>query len=240
MRIAVLSDIHGNLTAFEAVLEHLRDSAPDLVLHGGDLAEGGARPVEVIDTIRGLGWQGVVGNTDEVLWAPERLEEISTSSPKLRALMTCIGEIVATTCEWLGADRIAWLQTLPQTKHSGPLALVHAAPNDLWRAPLATASDAELESVYSVLNAPMAVYGHIHTPFVRHCRGITVANSGSVGLPYDGDTRASYLLVDGENLSIQRVEYDMDAECSFLLQSGLPYATWVAELLRGGRYAPPV
>ena len=81
MRIAVVSDIHGNLTAFEAVLKHLRDSAPDLVLHGGDLAEGGARPVEVIDSIRTLGWQGVVGNTDEVLWAPERLEEMSARSP---------------------------------------------------------------------------------------------------------------------------------------------------------------
>lgn len=239
MRIAVVSDIHGNLTAFEAVLQNLRESAPDLVLHGGDLAEGGARPVEVIDSIRSLGWQGVVGNTDEVLWAHERLDEMATRAPKLRSLMTCIGEIVATTCEWLGADRIAWLRTLPQVKHSGPLALVHAAPNDLWRAPLATASDAELESVYSVLGAPIAVYGHIHTPFVRHLAGITVANSGSVGMPYDGDTRSSYLLLDGAHVSIQRVEYDIDAECRFLLQSGLPHATWVAQLLRGGRYTPP-
>ena len=153
--------------------------------------------------------------------------------------MTCIGEIVATTCEWLGADRIAWLRTLPQVKRSGPLALVHAAPNDLWRAPLATASDAELESLYSVLGAPIAVYGHIHTPSVRHFGGITVANSGSVGIPYDGDTRASYLLFDGPHVSIQRVAYDIDAECRFLLQSGLPHATWVAQLLHGGRYTPP-
>jgi predicted phosphodiesterase len=239
MRIAVVSDIHGNLTAFEAVLKNLRESAPDLVLHGGDLAEGGARPVEIIDNIRSLGWQGVVGNTDEVLWAPERLEEMATRAPKLRPLMTCIGDIVATTCKWLGTDRIAWLRTLPQVKRSGPLALVHAAPNDLWRAPLATASDAELESVYSVLRAPIAVYGHIHTPFVRHFGEITVANSGSVGIPYDGDTRASYLLLDGPHLSIQRVEYDIDAECRFLLRSGLPHATWVAQLLRGGRYKPP-
>lgn len=86
---------------------------------------------------------------------------------------------------------------------------------------------------------PNAIYGHIHTPFVRRCGGMTVANSGSVGLPYDGDTRASYLVVDGPNVSIQRVEYDIDAECTFLLQSGLPHAAWVAELLRGGRYTPP-
>jgi predicted phosphodiesterase len=238
MRIAVVSDIHGNFTAFEAVLRSLRESAPDLVLHGGDLAEGGSRPVEVIDNIRSLGWQGVVGNTDEVLWAPERLEEIAIKVPTLHSLMTCIGEIVAATCEWLGEDRIAWLRTLPQVKHSGQLALVHAAPNDLWRAPLATASDAELESVYSVLGARIAVYGHIHTPFVRQCGRVTVANSGSVGMPYDGDTRASYLLLDGPHVSIQRVEYEIDEECRVLQQSGLPHASWVAQLLRGGRYTP--
>jgi diadenosine tetraphosphatase ApaH/serine/threonine PP2A family protein phosphatase len=164
---------------------------------------------------------------------------MATRVSKLRPLMTCIGEIVATTCEWLGADRISWLRTFPQVKHSDFLALVHAAPNDLWHAPLATATDAELESVYGVLCAPIAVYCHIHTPFVRQCGRVTVANSGSVGMPYDGDTRASYLLLDGPHMSVQRVEYDINAECRFLLRSGLPHANWVAQLLRGGRYTPP-
>jgi len=60
MRIAIVSDIHGNLTALEAVLADLRlGTAPDLILHGGDLAPGGARPAEVVDRIRQLGWEGV-------------------------------------------------------------------------------------------------------------------------------------------------------------------------------------
>jgi 3',5'-cyclic AMP phosphodiesterase CpdA len=57
MRIAIVSDIHGNFTSLEAILEDLRKTAPDVVFHGGDLAEGGARPVEVLDAIRSLGWQ---------------------------------------------------------------------------------------------------------------------------------------------------------------------------------------
>lgn len=77
--------------SFNAVLDDLRDSAPDLVLHGGDLAEGGARPVEIIDAIRDFGWHGVVGNTDEVLWAPERLDEISATAPTLRPLKCLAG-----------------------------------------------------------------------------------------------------------------------------------------------------
>ena len=66
MRIAILSDIHGNRMAFEAVLKDLRNMAPDLVLHGGDLADSGSGPTEIVDQIRDLGWQGVLGNTDEI------------------------------------------------------------------------------------------------------------------------------------------------------------------------------
>ena len=74
MRIAIISDIHGNRTAFEAVLADLRLTSPDLVLHGGDLAHGGAGPAAIVDRIRDLGWQGVLGNTDELLFKPESLQ----------------------------------------------------------------------------------------------------------------------------------------------------------------------
>ena len=61
MRIAIVSDIHGNLTAFEAVLADVRETSPDLILHGGDLADSGSSPAEIVDQIRDLGWQGVAG-----------------------------------------------------------------------------------------------------------------------------------------------------------------------------------
>ncbi len=73
MRVAIVSDVHGNRRAFEAVLAELRQVAPDLVVQGGDLAYGGAHPVEIIDQIRALGWPGVRGNTDEMLWSQESL-----------------------------------------------------------------------------------------------------------------------------------------------------------------------
>jgi predicted phosphodiesterase len=66
MRSAIVSDIHGNLPALEAVLADLEQVRPDLVLHGGDLALGGPHPVEVVDRVRELGWAGVLGNTDEL------------------------------------------------------------------------------------------------------------------------------------------------------------------------------
>ena len=67
MRIAIVSDVHGNLPALEAVLVDLEEVRPGMVVHGGDLALGGPHPVEVVDRIRELGWPGVLGNTDAVL-----------------------------------------------------------------------------------------------------------------------------------------------------------------------------
>ena len=97
MRIAVVSDIHGNRTAFEAVLADLRETAPDLILHGGDLPHGGASPAEIVDQIRDLGWQGVVGNTDEMLFKPESLEEFASQSPQMQPLFAVIEEMAAAT-----------------------------------------------------------------------------------------------------------------------------------------------
>ena len=70
MRIAIVSDIHGNLTALEAVVAELRDAAPDLILQGGDFADGGPGAAEVVDLVRDSGWPGVLGNTDEMLFSP--------------------------------------------------------------------------------------------------------------------------------------------------------------------------
>jgi diadenosine tetraphosphatase ApaH/serine/threonine PP2A family protein phosphatase len=83
------------------------------------------------------------------------------------------------------------------------------------------------------------VYGHIHRPYVRRLQGMSVANSGSVSQSYDGDTRASYLVIDGESIVIRRVAYDVEAEAEDVLHSGLPHAKWLARILRAGQYVPP-
>ena len=210
MRIAIVSDIHGNRTAFEAVLADLRQTSPDLILHGGDLADGGASPAEIVDRIRDLGWQGVVGNTDEMLFRPESLQEFANQSPQLQPLLAAIEEMAAATREALGEERLAWLRGLPRIQIHGPMALVHASPESPWRAPAPTASDAELESVYGPLGQPIAVYAHIHRSYVRSVSGMIVANTGSVSLSYDGDRRAAYLLLDESRPAIRRVEYDVD------------------------------
>jgi diadenosine tetraphosphatase ApaH/serine/threonine PP2A family protein phosphatase len=68
---------------------------------------------------------------------------------------------------------------------------------------------------------------------------MTIANTGSVSQSYDGDRRASYLVIDGERVSIRRVEYDVESEAKELLCSGLPHAEWMAKILLAGQYVPP-
>jgi predicted phosphodiesterase len=239
MRIAIASDIHGNRTAFEAVLADLRQTSPDLILHGGDLADGGSRPVDILDQIRDLGWPGVVGNTDEMLSLPQTLEEFASQSSAPPSLWQAIREMAAATREALGEDRLAWLRALPRVHREGPIALVHASPESRWRAPAPEASDAELESVYGPLGRPVAVYGHIHRSYIRSVPGMIVANSGSVSLSYDGDRRAAYLLVDESTPAIRRVEYDMEKELKALSSCGLPHADWLAKILETGRPQMP-
>ena len=239
MRIAIVSDIHGNRTAFEAVLKDLRETAPDLILHGGDLPHGGSSPAWTVDQIRDLGWPGVLGNTDEMLFAPESLTDFASRLPNFKSMFDDIEEMAAATRAALGEERIQWLQTLPRIYKLDSLALVHASPGSTWRAPAPEAGDEELRAVYTPLERPLVVYGHIHRSFIRSLGEMTVVNSGSVSLSYDGDPRAAYLLLDGMTPSIRRVEYDVGREVDLLSVSDLPHSAWIAKSLLSARPEMP-
>ncbi len=239
MRIAVVSDIHGNIRALEAVLADLKDIAPDLIIHGGDLVANGAHPAEVIDQVASLGWQGVYGNTDEMLWCPERLAEVAQTHPKLEKIIAAFRLMIPATIEALGEKRLNWLAALPPLYTVENLTVVHASPADTWRAPLPNASEAEMEDAYGALPLGAVVYGHIHRPHVRRLKNRIVANAGSLSLSYDGDVRASYLVIDEQGAMIRRVAYDIESEAKDLLNYGLPHSSWLSQILISGQYSPP-
>jgi hypothetical protein len=190
--------------------------------------------VEIVDRVRDLGWPGVVGNTDEMLAMPETLEEFASQSKAPPALWSAIREIAAATRDVLGEERLAWLGALAKIQMQGEIALVHASPESRWKAPGPEADDAELEKVYGPLGVSVAVYGHVHRSFIRRVSGLTVVNTGSVSLSYDGDRRASYLLLDDLEPTIRRVEYDVEKELKALSLCGLPHSDWVAKTLESG------
>ena len=235
-RIAVISDIHANLTALEAVIADLRNVAPDVVIQGGDVVGGGPRPAEVIDRLRELNWIGVYGNTDQMLWAPDAMVE----ALKAPALAPVRQALTSYTIPWtlaaIGPDRLRWLQSLPLRQSIDHLSVVHATPQDVWPMVSAAASDGDLERMYSELGSRVIVYGHIHHAYVRPITGFTVANAGAVSLSFDGDNRASYAVIDDDRVSIRRVDYDVDNEIALLADSGDPFKDSTIQTLRTGRH----
>jgi putative phosphoesterase len=240
MRIGIISDIHGNPTALDAVLADLRQQKPDVIYHGGDLAFGGCNPSEVIDCIAQEGWKGVLGNTDEMLWDDSARPALEASAPKLKPLFKVLFDLSGpATKKMIGPSRLEWLRALPTELRHDNLLLMHASPGNLWRAPMDTVDDAELDNTYKQMNAEIVVYCHIHRSFIRKVGSMTVCNTGSVGSPYDGDPRASYLLIDNGRPEIRRVEYDVEKEVGRLLASDYPQKEWIAEMRRKGSYVPP-
>src|SRR5262245_39885875 len=179
MRIACVSDVHGNLTALEAVIDDLKTVGPDLVVQGGDLV-GGSRNAEVIDLIRGNKWPGVYGNAEEMLWAPEKVTQ-NVSGPQFERMRNVVlTETIPLVCQAIGEERLGWLKSLPIRWALDHVTLMHAGPNDVWQSPWADASDDELEGFYGPVGTRVVVYGHIHHAFVRRLSRFTVANTGSL------------------------------------------------------------
>ena len=158
-------------------------------------------------------------------------------APKLSALIEIQFDAYApATAELLGDERIAWLRELPAEHRLADLLVMHAAPGNLWRAPMPDASDEQLRDTYGGCDAPVVAYGHIHRPYVRKLDGLVVANSGSAGWPLDGVPRASYLLIEDGEPRVVRVEYDVERAAAALERSGYPDAARLAEMRRRARF----
>ncbi len=173
-----------------------------------------------------------------MLVRPAALEEFAAQSKAPPALWDRIREIAAATREALGEERLAWLAQLPPgicAGEEGTLSLVHASPTSAWHAPAIDAPEDDLVPIWESLGKEVVAYGHTHLPGIRrlgaHCPRL-VLNSGSVGLPYDGDPRASYLILDKDQPTIRRVEYNLQRELQLLAECGLPGAAWTAKSLR--------
>lgn len=245
LRIAVLSDIHGNKLALDAVLDDMERHRVSQIWILGDLCFKGAMPQEVLERLQGLPYPTtfVKGNTDEWLVAGSPLG-LSLSGEQEAAWRAVLH------WTWYNLDKGArrFLQELPERK-TVPLAdgqtafLFHATPQNLWDIVPADAPAATLDERFRQAepDAALYAYGHIHHALVRMVAGKPVLNPGSVGLPFDGDPRASYALVesDGEHLActLRRVPYDVEAYVRIAYARQHPAADEIAYIVRNGRPA---
>jgi predicted phosphodiesterase len=239
MRIAVVSDSHGTLTALEAVFEDLRAQSVDEVLLGGDLAQGGRQPAEVLDRLISLGWPAVLGNADLAL-----LEVAAGGLPAEGGDAQLVASL-----RW-GLDRLSpahldYLRNLPRQLRrqtpAGGFVLVHATP---WSVTDVVRPDAPLDLAERVLaeaGVPIVAYGHIHHAYQRRLAGGLLASVGAVGGSLDGDPRAAYSIftfAEGQpaTVEVRRVVWDGAAEVAALRASGFPLREARAHQLVHGSY----
>lgn len=257
MRIAVLSDVHGNLLALEAVLSDLEvRGSPDLFWVLGDLAAFGPWPSETVARLQALPNASFLqGNTDRYLVTGRRPALPPPRSPEEWSAMPArLAERDANfrwTVERLPFSAYEFLRDLPtrlelDVPGYGRIVAVHATglkgPGDQVDDETFVYPDAPddlVRSCFSGLEARLVLYGHTHRPVERIVDGLRVVNDGSVGLPLDGDPRAAYLLLDlagGECVAtLCRVEYEGEKVIAELERVSHPAKEWVSGILRRAR-----
>jgi len=246
VRLAVISDVHGNALALEAVLSAIAAEEPDLVINLGDMLSGGFQAKQVADRIRSSGQLVIRGNHDRgIAEGPERSSDILAAAQ-------------------LADDHIAWLATLPARAEPAPgVVCFHGTPGRDLDYLLETVTDtgvraattAEIaERLGADTAAELVLCGHSHRPrAVRVPGGPLVVNPGSVGLPAidsrhpvphvieSGSPHARYAIVErgpaGWDARLCQAEYDFQAAARIAEDCGRPD---LAYILRTGRVATPL
>jgi predicted phosphodiesterase len=178
--VAALYDIHGNLRALEAVLAEVPDDATILV--GGDICAGGEQPSETLARLRGLGdrvrW--LRGNADRELYPGEEGLAPDDFLEKARSE--------------LSDEEIAFLHGLPPTQTVGDVLYCHASPRNDVDIFTERTPEGRIAPLFDGLDVPTLVCGHTHTQFERTVAGVRVVNAGSVGMAYEEEPGAYWLL----------------------------------------------
>jgi predicted phosphodiesterase len=247
MRLALISDIHGNLVALDAVLEDIRHQDVDEIICLGDVAAIGPQPKETLGRLREIGCQVVMGNSDAELLQLESSYRSGRDQVDRRTQ-----EVVSWCRSQLLAEDLSYIRSFPPTveRSLGPdvtLLCFHGSPRSYNDMIMWTTLAAELDQMVTAVQAMVLAGGHTHVQMVRRHRDMMIVNAGSVGLPYDknpwsGEVPqeeirfaewAEYALVtyrEGSlGVELRRVELDLEEVAGAAFKTGRPYARqWAA------------
>jgi predicted phosphodiesterase len=234
MRVALISDVHGNLPALRAVLDDIDRRSVDVTYHLGDLVGYSPWPNEVVKLIRERGIAGVAGNYDSTVatdykhcgckYEDARQEELSHVSYAWTR-EHCTEE----TQRFLGGLPFR-MDLRPAGGHLGgpTLILVHGNPTlntVYWTQDRPGAFCSQMIRLAGAKAGDTIAFGHTHLPYHRVVDEVNLVNTGSVGRPKDGDWRAGYALVDldgGLNVEFVKVAYDVQRAADGVRAAGLP------------------
>ena len=247
VRVALISDIHANLPALEAVLADIERRAVDATYHLGDLVGYAPWPNEVVALLRERRIEGVAGNYDTTVATSYKHCGCRYENPLQEAQSH---ESFRWTLANTGPDTKAWLGTLPFRLDFRPLGghlpgpsliLVHGTPTlntVYWTEDRPDAFCLQMATIAGAKSGDVIAFGHTHKPWHRVIEGIHFVNTGSVGRPKDGDWRAGYVLLElsttGVKVEFARVEYDVTAAMQGIRESELP-GDFAEHLRTGGK-----
>jgi putative phosphoesterase len=236
MRLAFISDIHGNAVALEQVLADIDKKNIDKIYVLGDLCYRCTEPKRSLELIRALNTDVIKGNADEWVIRGVRSGEVPE---KALEMMNLEREWVKSQLEQSDLDYLEKLPTEINIRIEGVnIHLFHATPDSLFEFVLPNVDDETLQSKLMSANedAQIYIYGHIHKSYIRFIRGKIVINTGSVGLPFDGLALASYAIVEivagNISSSIERVSYDVEKVAEQYRVSNYPNADMMIKVLR--------
>jgi predicted phosphodiesterase len=247
MRLALLSDIHGNSIALDAVLADIAAAGGvDGYWVLGDLVALGPDPVGVLERLTALPNASFSrGNTDRYVVTGDRPPPLLAEVQARPELVEVAGTFAWTQGALTSAGWLEWLAQLPlELRERLPdgtrLLGVHAAPGtDDGRGILAEATDAELEALLTGGEAELICVGHTHRPFDRLLNDQRIVNLGSLSNPIAPDLRASYVILQanasGYQIQHRRVDYDREAVVAALQRLNHPGAAFIIKHLRGQR-----
>jgi diadenosine tetraphosphatase ApaH/serine/threonine PP2A family protein phosphatase len=225
--LALLYDVHGNLPALDAVIADAQAAGADRWVLGGDYALFGGWPVETVARL---------GELEPATWIRGNGERW-TADPDAAPDNPILPGAIAAAREALGEQLVADLARLPADCHYEGALICHGSPPSDVRSFFPEPGDDE-EELLDGVTAPRVIFGHTHLPFRRTSavRGIELVNPGSVGMPFDGDTRAAYALVHDEwRIEHRRVEYDHAASAARVRGFGEDWSDVVAARVEQAR-----
>jgi putative phosphoesterase len=229
MRIAVLSDVHGNLTALEAVLEQVAEEGFDLVVSGGDVVAG-PQPRESLQRLRALGdrvrW--VMGNADrEVVEAFDGATALDPDDPASRSAHFAAARLDR-------ADRDLLAAFVPTVAAGdGAVLVCHGTPDSDTAIVTSRTDPQALVGIVAGIAEPVVVGGHVHLQFVARAGATQWVNAGSVGMPYEGAPGAFWLALTPEGPDLRRTRYDVQAAERAIRATGYPDADDVVAAIAG-------
>lgn len=235
MKIALISDIHSNIFALEAVLSDIRVRKLDLTICVGDLAGYCTFPNEVINKIREQNILTIMGNYDEAVGNELMVCGCDYPAPKdMENASKSLNWSIDETME----ENKSFLRGLPKEINmvfeSKTIKFVHGSPRKLNE--YLKENSVEAEEVMSGLSEDILVCGHTHKPYFKRYGNKMLINAGSVGKPKTGNPKANYVVLDIAdtlNIEIVEVSYDHEKAAAAIEKAGLPAE--FAELIRTGK-----